>query len=110
MALKLDVRGKPRRCGPEVEEQLLRIGQEAISNAVRHANATEIHVGVTYEKTILRLSVQDNGRGISQLDTQDLLFGGLTSMRERAEKIGAILTLTSHANCGTELELVLNIS
>src|SRR5262249_24319818 len=110
VTLELNVRGKPRRCDHEIEAQLLRIGQEAISNALRHAEATEIRVDVEYEKSLFRLRVSDNGRGIAPPDAQDLLSGsgwGLTSMRERAEQIGGHLTVRSRINCGTELELVL---
>ena len=55
--------GKPRRFAPRVEEQLLRIGQEAVSNAVRHANATVIRLELRYTDASVVLRVLDDGCG-----------------------------------------------
>jgi signal transduction histidine kinase len=107
---KLTVKGRPWH-STVVEEQLLRISQEAISNAVRHADATEIRVDVSYERNLLRLRVVDNGRGIVPQEPQNVaLTGGwgMANMRERAQQIGGRLTVTSLADRGTELELILS--
>ena len=57
-------RGEPRACPPAAEEQILRIGQEAIANAVRHARATAVSVELRYDADGVVLSIVDDGRGI----------------------------------------------
>lgn len=78
--------------------ELYRIGQEAMRNAVQHANASEIVVAA--DET--GFSVSDNGSG-----TVDAKAGhyGLTSMRERAQEIGASFTLASHTGKGTKIHV-----
>lgn len=76
-------------------------------NACRHSQATEIEIEVEYHPTELRIAVRDNGCGI---DPQELQWGrdghwGLQGMRERAERIGARLRLSSKVALGTEIEL-----
>src|SRR5690606_16048841 len=83
------VRGTPRRCPPEFEGQLLRIGQEAISNAVRHGRPTRIHLELTFDDRSVALSVSDDGAGFvydAQAPEPEDHYG-LTIMRERAEQL-----------------------
>jgi len=88
-----------------MEGELLRIGQEAIANAARHAVATSIRVELRQEPDAVRLRVTDDGRGF---DVDAMLSGasghyGLTGMRERAAGLGGRLTVTSSAR-GTVVE------
>lgn len=104
----LVVRGKPYACPPKVEEQLLRVGREALSNAVRHAHPNRIKVELVYQRESVRLRVMDDGAGFDP-DDPGLAAGthwGLMSMRERAKQINARLHLTSTPGRGTELELI----
>jgi signal transduction histidine kinase len=84
-----------------------RIAQEAISNAFRHSNGSEIDVEVTYSSERLTLRVCDNGKGMSG----DILASGraghwgLSGMRERAQKIAAQLSIWSRPGTGTEVDL-----
>jgi NarL family two-component system sensor histidine kinase LiaS len=96
------VSGEPQRYEPIVEEQLLRIGQEAISNAVQHANAKTINVELHCTGTGVTLKVTDDGVGFEP-DNAKVKHWGLVSMRERAEQIGATLRLVS-SNRGTQVE------
>src|SRR5207247_6723776 len=91
------VTGTPRRCPAKVENQLLRIGQEAITNAVRHAQATRITLEVRFEDQAVTLRVADDGRGFEdECPTQDTEnHYGLTTMRERAEELGGQSTLST---------------
>jgi|GEM_PF-1768637 len=87
-----------------VEREILGIAQEALTNAVRHAHARRIVVRAGAVRGVgFRLSVTDDGRGIAR----DLGGGGfgMTSMRERAERIGASLTFVTAARAGTEVVL-----
>src|SRR5215470_13316230 len=97
--------GKPRRFAPRVEEQLLRIGQEAISNAVRHANASVICLELRYTDASVVLRVLDDGCGFDPAAaTAGGNHWGLKSMQERAEQIGGRLELLTKPGGGTILE------
>ena len=90
--------------GEAVEREIAAIAQEALANAVRHARARKIKVHAASSRSLgLRLSVADDGRGIARER-----FGsgfGLTSMQERAERIGGSLTIVTAPRAGTEVVL-----
>jgi len=100
------LKGTPRPCPPKVDEQLLRIGQEAITNAVRHAAATEVLVELRYEDSAVRVRVSDNGRGFDARRAVDEAEShyGLASMKERAEEVGGQFQLVSSPGKGTEIQ------
>ncbi len=80
------------RYGDVVEREIIGIAQEALTNAVRHARARRITVRASTIRSLgLRLSIADDGRGIAR-EAATSGFG-LTSMQERAERIGASLTI-----------------
>jgi len=90
--------------GGGVERDIIGIAQEALTNAVRHAKADRITVQASAVRAGgFRLAVADNGRGITR-DRQDSGFG-MTSMQERAERIGASLTIVTAPRKGTEVVL-----
>jgi signal transduction histidine kinase len=92
------------RYGDIVEREIIGIAQEALTNAVRHARAGRITVQASTIRSLgLRLSVADNGRGIAR-DGASAGFG-LTSMQERAARIGASLTIVTAPRSGTEVVL-----
>ncbi len=88
-----------------LEGELLRIGQEAIANAARHAAATHIHVDLNQEPHTVRLRVTDDGRGfdVDRILSADSGHYGLTGMQERAARMGGRVTVTS-SPCGTLVE------
>jgi signal transduction histidine kinase len=90
VAFHFHASGVPTRSERSREEQLLRIGQEAISNAVRHAASTTIRVEVAYDESSVRIRVVDNGKGFDYQST--VCRGGphlgLTTMKERANQLG----------------------
>jgi signal transduction histidine kinase len=90
------------RFGDGVEREIIGIAQEALTNAVRHARARRITVRASTVGSIgLRLSVADDGDGIGE-ERAGSGFG-MTSMQERAEKIGASLTIVTAPRSGTEV-------
>jgi signal transduction histidine kinase len=92
------------RVGDAVEREIVGIAQEALTNAVRHARARRITVHASVVRSIgLRLSVADDGRGFAR-DRNSAGFG-MTSMQERAERIGASLTIVTAPRSGTEVVL-----
>jgi signal transduction histidine kinase len=100
---ELTAHGEPRTVGSNVEEQLLRIGQEAVNNAVRHSGARTIHAQLHYGDRSLALHVIDDGCGFDVAAATDAAEGhyGLITMRERAKEIRADLDVTSQPNRGT---------
>jgi PAS domain S-box-containing protein len=100
------VHGTPRPLPPGVESDLLRIGLEAFTNALRHAQATVVHVDLTFSSHQIRLTIRDDGRGFDPDQAIQAGGMGLTSMRERAARLGAHLELSSHPGHGAEIIIV----
>jgi len=94
----------------DVRDDICRIAREALQNAKKHAMAQQIRVKITYGEDALRLQVLDNGKG---MEPHVLELGGrtghwgLVGMRERAERIGAILEVSSRLGEGTDVSLTL---
>jgi NarL family two-component system sensor histidine kinase LiaS len=92
------------RFGDGVEREIVAIAQEALTNAVRHSRARRIQIRASTVQSVgLRLSVADDGRGIGR-DTPSAGFG-MIGMQERAERIGASLTIVTAPRNGTEVVL-----
>jgi len=102
----LTVEGTPRRIGVELEQQILRIVAEAISNAVRHASPTDVTAHVIYRDDVIRVQVRDNGHGFDVESVRDRSHRGLglTSMNDRAQKTHGSLTLVSAPGSGTSVQ------
>ncbi len=108
---RVQVSGTFRPIDLRVEAEILRIGQEAITNIVRHAQAQQANITLLFQDKLLRMTIQDDGRGFEG-NPEDLMRNGhfgLTGMRERAEQIGARLTVTSAKNKGTEVQVEVTI-
>jgi signal transduction histidine kinase len=92
------------RFGDGVEREIIGIAQEALTNAVRHAYARRIMIRASTVRSIgVRVSVADDGRGIAR--ERPTSGFGMTSMQERAERIGASLTIVTAPRRGTEVVL-----
>jgi signal transduction histidine kinase len=92
------------RFGDGVEREIVAIAQEALTNAVRHSRARRITVRAASVQAVgLRLSVADDGRGIAREPSTSGF--GMTSMQERADRIGASLTIVTAPRNGTEVVL-----
>lgn len=99
--------GKAVRLSSVIEMNLLRIGQEAVTNAVQHAEAENVEVLLKYEPEFVLLRVSDDGRGFLPEDANLKLGGhfGLPDMRERALAMGSGLTVDSAPGAGTRIEV-----
>lgn len=97
--------GDPRPLSPTVEHHLLRISQEGITNAIKHANAKSIWVVLEYTRDAVRLTIRDDGRGFdlkTALDVRGTHFG-LSGLLGRARKLGTQMTISSEPGKGTSL-------
>ncbi|HJQ25158.1 MAG TPA: two-component regulator propeller domain-containing protein [Blastocatellia bacterium] len=104
---EFNVKGTPRPLPATVENNLWRIGQEAMTNAMKHARPRHLRVELSFAPKQVTLSVADDGRGF---DTQnDRLSGdghfGLIGMRERAERLKGKLQIDSGAGTGTRISV-----
>jgi len=101
------VSGTPRHLPGWVGNHLLRIGQEAVANAVKHAQAREVGVEVDYQPEALRLRIRDDGRGFDAGDSTASERGhfGLLGMKERAEKIHGRFEIVTAPGQGTTIEV-----
>src|SRR5262249_43242512 len=103
--IELSVGTTPRRLAPEIENNLFRIGQEALTNSVKHAGAAHIQVELDFEPKSVRLKIRDDGRGFDV--KRQLASGGgrlgLLGMRERVGQIGGQLNIWSEPGSGTEI-------
>jgi signal transduction histidine kinase len=90
---------------PQVQQHLFRIAQEAINNAIRHANPTLINVVLQSDPSELVLEVSDNGSGISKARLGSGEGFGLGNMRERAKNLGAELDIKTAAGRGTTVSV-----
>jgi signal transduction histidine kinase len=99
-AIRLQRTGKSGEVPSHVEHELLRIANEALTNAMKHARARTIDVELAFDGGV-RIHVRDDGVGFDAADPSGGL--GLSSMHERAERIGAALTVASEPGSGTEV-------
>ncbi|MFN2226284.1 MAG: sensor histidine kinase, partial [Anaerolineae bacterium] len=90
---------------PAVEEDLYRIAEQALNNALKHAEATKTTVCIQASESRLSIEVRDNGRGFDPAAVKDQGGQGLTSMRERAARIGGDLVVDSAPGQGTTVRL-----
>jgi signal transduction histidine kinase len=101
-----EVKGRRRRLAPVIENNLLRVGQEAITNAARHASATELVVTLEFGERDFHLVVRDNGRGFDPATSPPREGGfGLVGMRARADELRGELVIRSAPGQGTEIAL-----
>ena len=106
-ALRTEFRitGKPRELAPLVEENLLHIGQEALTNSLKHAHATKFQAQLSFNPDAVYLELQDNGDGFNVGNANGGGFG-LIGMKERAEQIGATVDVSSKPGAGTSIVAV----
>ena len=105
--VELDITAE--RLPPHVEVALYRIAQEALQNVAKHAEATRVRLSLSTSPQGVRLVVDDDGRGFDGdglAEPEDRHSYGMVGMRERAELIGATLTIASWPGRGTTVEVV----
>ena len=104
--VRFETGGEPRPLGPELEADLLRVAQEAVTNATKHARASSVALELRYDPASVELRVRDDGQGFTAERAGSRADGsgfGLTAMRERLERHGGELGVRSIPGVGTEL-------
>ncbi len=99
------IKGRWRQLPPEVEDHLLRIAQELLSNASRHAQATQVWVALAFAPSAVTLAVQDNGKGFDPSFVVPRADGGfgLRGIRERVEAMKGALEIQAAPGQGTRV-------
>jgi ligand-binding sensor domain-containing protein/signal transduction histidine kinase len=99
----VQVTGTFRALPSQIENNLLRIAQEAINNSVKHAGARRIMIDLHFDSDALQLRVRDDGCGFDPQHHNGDGHFGLIGMRERAQEIGGELRILSETASGTEI-------
>src|SRR5213596_2416399 len=100
-----EAKGKLPELPQPWQENLLHIGQEALTNTLKYAHARNFKTRLTYKAKKLRLELRDDGDGFKVRDRHDGV--GLAGMRERVEQMGGELEITSSRGKGTKITVVL---
>jgi len=105
--VQFSVLGTYRALPEKIESEFLKIGQEAVTNVVRHANAKQVKIDLAYEGKKVHLTIADDGCGFANAANSSGPEGhyGLRGMRERAAQIGAQLAVKSRPGAGTQIDV-----
>jgi ligand-binding sensor domain-containing protein/signal transduction histidine kinase len=110
--VQVEVSNLNRSLPGDLEQNILRIAQEAVANAVKHARARMISIGLEVQGRFLHLRIQDDGQGFEPYDTFSAGGGhfGIVGMRERAERSGGKFSLASQPGSGTQVEVIVPLA
>ena len=106
--IRYRARGTPRHLPASVQTTVLRVGREALFNAIKHGSPKSIDVLVTYQARHLVLDVADDGRGADPQaldEASSLGHFGVAGMRERAERSGGTLSIMTSPGKGLTVHL-----
>ncbi len=111
--IKVDVaiEGERKRLPEVVEETLLRIAQESLTNVVKHSGATQVTIRLTFSTENIALEIKDNGTGLVSDNLAGRTEGsfGLLGMRERAKRLGGRLEVSSAQGEGTTVRVFISL-
>jgi signal transduction histidine kinase/ligand-binding sensor domain-containing protein len=113
VALDFTVRGMRRPLTPQLETVGLRVGREAVANALKHANATTIAVSLDYGSQALTLEIRDDGDGIAPGAAEAAAANGhlgIAGMKSRAHGTGGTFDVESEAGRGTTVRMVMPVN
>ena len=101
------VEGAPRDLHPILRDEVYAIAREAVRNAFRHAQASNIEADITYNESSFQLRIRDDGKGMDPGIVREGRTGhyGMPGLRERAMRIGGKLDVWTAIGAGTEIEL-----
>jgi len=107
--MQFTVSGAKHRLPSNIETAVFRIGQEAISNVVKHSAAGQVQINLGFESRQVTLTVSDNGKGFEPAQTLDVTANpanglGLLGMQERAKLLNGTLIINSKPGAGTSVQ------
>lgn len=103
MASRFELTGAPKLLPTEWEVGLLHVGQEALTNALRHAHAANFTMSIQFEQDLLRLEFRDDGQGFDPSQRSDGF--GLLGIRERVTQMGGRLDVLTSPGAGVSLTI-----
>jgi PAS domain S-box-containing protein len=95
------------RLANEASAATFRVVQEALTNVVRHAEATRVRVTMKSQEHALKISIEDNGKGITEAQITDVKSLGIVGMKERIARIGGEFNIFSEPDKGTRLDMII---
>jgi signal transduction histidine kinase len=102
-SVEVKIQGQPVRLPGQIEMNLLRIGQEAVANALKHGCARRVEIELQYALSAISLRVTDDGTGFSAVQAPRSGHFGLLDMRERAQSMASQLKIESGREGGTRV-------
>ncbi len=105
----LSIEQEEEKISKEIAVVLYRILQEALTNIARHSGANKTVITFSTDENSVRLSIQDNGRGISKEDLESRISYGIIGMRERCSYLKGKLDITGKTGKGTLIEVILPV-
>src|SRR6185437_826180 len=105
--LNVSAKGRVRPLSETIEENILRIAQEALTNVIKHSGATVVTIELDYGPQNVTLQIQDNGHGFEQSKSAGPSEGhfGLLGISERVKRLGGELTVSSEPGKGTTIRV-----
>lgn len=107
--IQVKIEGTPVRLPGPIEMNLLRIGQEAVGNAVKHGRARAVAIELRYTPAFVRLTVNDDGKGFDAEQSSRTGHFGILDMRERSQSMGSQLNIQSDPAHGTTVSIEVRI-
>ena len=92
---------------PETAAAVFRVIQEALTNVMRHARASRVRIQLDAERQALKVSIVDNGKGMTRTEETDLKSLGIVGMKERISRLGGDFNIVSEPGKGTRLDIII---
>jgi signal transduction histidine kinase len=86
---------------------VFRVVQEALTNVMRHAEATRVRIDLQLRGQALSITIRDNGRGMTRKPDTDMKSLGIVGMKERISRLGGRFTIFSEPGKGTRLDMII---
>jgi len=114
IAVECGTRGKPRTLDREIEVALYRCSQEAISNAIRHSEASKLIIVIHFARQDVRVTVEDDGKGFDPRTLYDsnsrMMSSGFWTIRQRMADLGGAFRVSTSEGHGAVVEMIVPYS